>query len=62
MMKSGWIIRYNDEFVVALSEEKYREYSTSHDKNNIIVEEHWFNIESGMKQNGIKELLLAKGE
>ena len=62
ILESGWIINFNDGFIIAFSEEKYKEYTKTHDKNDVLSEEHWFNIKDGMKQKGLKELHLAKGE
>ena len=55
-MKSGWIIKFKDGYTVALSEEKYVDWSKENKKLHVSIEEHWFDIYKGMEENGLKRL------
>ena len=44
-MKSGWLIKYKDGGMIFFSEEAYLENAKKKDTNDILCEEHWFDIE-----------------
>lgn len=50
-MKSGWIINFNNGYRVILSENAYRKYEEETPKEDVISEEHWFNIEEAIRKN-----------
>jgi hypothetical protein len=56
-VKSGWIIRYIDGYKVAIDEAKYEQWNLDKNKNDVLCEEHWFDIKEGMKMNGLKNMM-----
>lgn len=57
-MKSGWIVRFKDGNVEAMSEPAYRTYRETSRKENAEMEEHWFDIVDGMNENGIGRMTI----
>lgn len=57
-MQSGWIVRFKDGKVEAMSESAYRSYRKTSRKDDAVVEEHWFDIADGMKKNGIERMTI----
>lgn len=55
-MKSGWIIKFKDGYKCALTEEKYKSWSERNTKDEIEVEQHWFDIERGYRENNIERI------
>ncbi|WP_373894435.1 hypothetical protein [Virgibacillus sp. CBA3643] len=50
-MKSGWIINFKNSYRVILSERMYKEYNRETPKEDVYVEEHWFDINDAIKKN-----------
>ena len=57
MIESGWILKFKDGYRCALSEEKYKLWSEKNSKDELEVEEHWFNLKDGCSRNCIHKIM-----